>query len=43
MLAYAKVGPKAVWLSTFVIAGAASLVLARFKTGGQSGPDLAVG
>ncbi|WP_306590151.1 MFS transporter [Geothrix sp. 21YS21S-4] len=33
VLAYAQVGPKAVWLSTFVICTAAGLLLARFKAG----------
>jgi len=32
VLAYAKVGPKAVWLSTIVISGGAGLLLARFRT-----------
>ena len=32
VLAYAKVGPRAVWLSTFVIAVGAGLLLARFRT-----------
>jgi predicted MFS family arabinose efflux permease len=32
VLAYAKAGPRAVWLSTFVIAGGAGLLLARFRT-----------
>ncbi|MDP1830545.1 MAG: MFS transporter [Geothrix sp.] len=34
VLAYATVGPRAVWLSTFVIAGGAGLLLARFRTPG---------
>jgi predicted MFS family arabinose efflux permease len=32
VLAYAKAGPRAVWLSTFIIAGGAGLLLARFRT-----------
>ncbi|MFN7957308.1 MAG: MFS transporter [Holophagaceae bacterium] len=32
VLAYAKAGPRSVWLATFVIAGAAGLLLARFRT-----------
>ena len=36
VLAYAKVGPKAVWLSTFVIAGGAGLLLLRFRTPGTA-------
>jgi len=38
VLAYAKVGPKHVWLGTFLIAGAAGLLLARFRTPGASVP-----
>ncbi len=34
VLAYAKVGPKAVWLSTFVICLGAGLLLVRFRTPG---------
>ncbi len=36
VLAYAKAGPKAVWLSTFVIAGGAGLLLLRFRTPGTA-------
>lgn len=32
VLAYAKAGPRSVWLATFLIAGAAGLLLARFRT-----------
>ncbi|MCE1204976.1 MAG: MFS transporter [Holophagaceae bacterium] len=32
VLAYAKAGPRSVWLGTFLIAGAAGLLLARFRT-----------
>jgi predicted MFS family arabinose efflux permease len=32
VLSYAKVGPRPVWLSTFVIAGVSGLLLARFRT-----------
>lgn len=32
VLAYAKVGPRVVWLSTFVVAGGAGLLLAGFRT-----------
>ncbi len=32
VLAYAKAGPGNVWLATFLIAGAAGLLLARFRT-----------
>jgi predicted MFS family arabinose efflux permease len=32
VLAYAKVGPRAVWFATFGIALAAGLLLARFRT-----------
>lgn len=32
VLAYAKAGPRAVWMATFVIAGGAGLLLLRFKT-----------
>jgi predicted MFS family arabinose efflux permease len=38
VLAYAKAGPKAVWLSTFVIAGGAGLLLSRFKVAGALRP-----
>lgn len=33
VLAYAKAGPRAVWLATFAICAAAGLMLARFRTG----------
>ena len=32
VLAYAKVGPRALWSATFLIAGGAGLLLARFRT-----------
>jgi predicted MFS family arabinose efflux permease len=32
VMSYAKAGPRPVWLSTFVIAGGAGLLLARFRT-----------
>ena len=32
VLAYARVGPRAVWFSTLVVAGAAGILLARFRT-----------
>lgn len=35
VLAYAKVGPRAVWISTFIISAGAGLLLVRFRT-----PDL---
>ena len=38
VLAYAKAGPRSVWLATFLIAGAAGLLLARFRTPGASVP-----
>ena len=34
VLAYAKAGPRSVWLGSFLIAGAAGLLLARFRTPG---------
>jgi len=37
VLAYAKVGPRSVWLGTFLIAGAAGLLLARFRTPSRKG------
>jgi MFS family permease len=36
VLTYAKAGPKTVWFSAFAIAGAAGLLLARFRTPGQA-------
>ena len=33
VLAYAQVGPKAVWLSAFALAGGAGIALGRFRTG----------
>ncbi len=38
VLAYAKAGPRSVWLATFLIAGSAGLLLARFRTPGASVP-----
>lgn len=40
VLAYAKAGPRAVWLSTFGIALGAGLLLARFRTPSGSRPPL---
>lgn len=34
VLAYAKAGPRSVWLGSFLVAGAAGLLLARFRTPG---------
>jgi MFS family permease len=39
VLAYAKAGPRAVWFSTFVIAGGAGFLLARFKSGEPGRPQ----
>lgn len=38
VLAYAKAGPQALWLSTFAIAGGAGLLLLRFRTPEKSAP-----
>ena len=34
VLTYSEAGPRAVWLSSFVIAGVSGLLLARFRTPG---------
>lgn len=38
VMAYAKVGPRAVWMATFVIAAGAGLVLLRFRTPKEAAP-----